>query len=577
MAKNFKVGEAPWELEQQAPAPQDAAVPSSFKAGQAPWEVGQQQALPPTPAQTDNFSSAESALQGFGQGAGFGYVPELQAGTEWALDRVLPQFMGGGRRTSYMDNLRQWREREKAIQAEDPLAYGAGAVGGALTIPMPGVALAKGGTALARVGKAALGGAGMGLVMNPGETEDQFKARLEQAALGGVVSGGMGAVGQGLTKAAGTFKKGREALAMKLAGGRKAHMKEIPAGTPQREKLVGFMEKEGMTKPGSSYEKVLEKSTEIADATGKKLGDLYKGVTDDIAKVAKENPQAAKVLDDTRLNARRVAANILRNAKKELKGTSGGQDAIRFLRKEINNLADIDKTKIKSGFEMVGMSKPQTTGGLPVPVSRVPGVPGQIPPAGQAAGDVIEMANVTRFTQETPFDKLLRYRQSLDDNINYQKKFSESTGNEKALKIARKTVDDMLDKRIATLDKYAGTKRAKELKPLKERYGQAKTLQRISKDRVAGEESKVNLGLLETIAGTGIAGSQIAQGQSPGEALTKGLVGGLALRQARKYGPGMTYSAMRASEKGLGQVGRGIEAIPGQSVFAPWMLMRENK
>lgn len=577
MGMSFKAGEAPWELEQAVPQATNAAV-QSFKAGQAPWE----QQAPTAPSQgQERFSTGESALQGLGQGISFGYLPELQAGAEVGVSKILPQSWGGDKNLTFQKALKSWRERERGIQAEDPLAYGGGSLAGALSVPIPGGVATKGASTLSRASRAAAQGATIGAITNPGETEGgvtgNLQARGEQALTGAAFGGGLSTVGSALSGIAGKLKGAKESLAMKLAGARKAHMKEIPANTPQREKVVGFMDKEGMLKPGQSFESVNEKATQIANKTGGDLGQLYQGVTDDIQRVAKTNPQAAAELDRTRLNARRVAAQVLRSARQELRGKAGGREALGFLRNELQNLADIDRTKIKQGFEMTGMVPPKTVGGLPATVSKVPGVPGQIPQAPTPGSPDINMEFITRFSKETPFEKLLKYRESLDDTINWQKKFGDSKQKEKALRIARSTVDNMLNTRIETVDKLVGSNRSKMLKPLKERYSQAKTVQRISGDKIAGEESKAYIGLLGTIAGTGYAGAQIAQGEDPAAAIGKGLVGGIALRQARKYGPGLGYGALKFGERNLGGVGQGLSA-PGtaRGLTVPWLLMNQG-
>lgn len=192
MAMKFKVGEAPWEVQGQAAQ----AEPTSFAVGQAPWEQG----TPPAPPQeTDNYSTGESLLQGFGQGVGFGYLPQMQAGTEWALNKILPESMGGGRELTYQQARDQWVQRNQAIAEEDPGAYLTGNIAGAVAIP--GMGAAKGGSALMRIARGAGMGAAYGAAANPGDTvgapvgELQLEERGKNAALGAAIGGALPAVG----------------------------------------------------------------------------------------------------------------------------------------------------------------------------------------------------------------------------------------------------------------------------------------------------------------------------------------------------------------------------------------------
>lgn len=598
MGKNFKVGEAPWEIREQLAEGMAAGMtgttpPSSFAVGQAPWEQQDQAPATLPTEETNAFNAAESALQGMGQGIGFGYLPEMQAGLEVGLSKILPEKWGGNKQLKFKDALKNWRKRDVAIQTEDPLAYGGGSVVGALTAPIPGAGtlkalgfggkllkgakaakaaqttakaaettkavvtaaeaakaaktattlaeaanVAKNTSALGNVAKTMGTGALAGFIQNPGETDDQFKARVEQALTGGAIGGALHGAGAGISKLKTSLKKGREALAMKLAGGRKAHFKEFPAGTPKREELIGFMEKEGMTKPGQSFETVNEKASQIVEDTGQKLGDVHTSINDDVNKIQQVLQKseeagigrvAEKLTRDSRFNARDIAVDVLKKARKEFRGKAGGRDALRSLRKEMENLAILSR------------------GG-----------------------------------KDANFKEVLDYRKSLDDVINYQKGFMDSKTNEKALKFARNVIKENMDKRIQNLDTLIKTHGNKEaanrvatLKKLNDRYSKASALKRISADRMAGEESKVNLGLLETIAGTGYAGAEIARGEDPTKALTKGLVGGLALRQARKYGPGLTYSAFKRAES-LGRAGDALQKVPPRALVTPWLLMNRG-
>lgn len=529
----------------------------------APEATSPQADLAP-PQEPDQFSTAESAIQGIGEGATLGYLPKLQALSMAALHPEL----------TYQKALEQMKKRSQAIVEEDPLAYGAGAmVGGSA---LPGGAAAKGATMLTRAARAVGTGAALGGLAETGDVPDQMDARLKQAGMGALIGGAGQGIGAALSGAGKALKTGRQQLAFKLAGARKKHYQDI-AKFKIGDQMEDFMQKEGMLTPGQTFETALEKSTAIVEDAGAKIGNTYSQISGELADIAKKNPGVTKELAKTSLNARQVTAKILARARSELKGKAGGQQALQRLRQELQNLKDLDRTKIKRGFEMSGITQEPPISGLPVPTSRVPGIPGQIPPApGVTPPGIIEMADVTRISKETPFEKLLDYRQSLDDVIKYDKTFSESPANLKALRVARDMIKEKLDARIAALDKHVKTDRVQELKKLNERYRMAKNVQKISQDRAAGEAAKVNLGLLETIAGTGYAASQIAQGQDPLKAIGTGIVGGLALRQARKYGPGMAYQTVRGAEA-LSRPVRALGQVPQGAYVVPWTLMNREK
>lgn len=546
MAESFKAGEAPWEVEEQR---------TGFKAGQEPWANVPQE----TPG--EQFSGAESALQGFGQGASLGYIPEAQAALEVGLDKILPESLGGQRNLKLREALKQWRGRDAAIATEDPFTYGGAMVAGGATIPVPGMGVAKGGTMLTRAAKVAGTGAGMGFIANPGEVDDQLEARKNQALTGGVLSTVGAGLGKALSGAGSALKQGRQQLAFKLAGARKAHFKDIQK-FKIGDDLEKFMQQEGMLKPGQTFETALDKSTAVVEDTGKKIGSVYRSVSDELRTLADDTPEIADALKQSKLTARDVAASVLKTARQELKGTAEGKKALGQLKSEMKNLASLDKRSTNVTSQTVPTGKIDYATGQPI------------------------MKTVTTKTTnipETPFEEILKYRQSLDDIAGYNKTFNESKTGQKALKIARNVIKEKLDQRIASIEavsKMAGgdaVDRLADLKKLNHRYRMARNVQKMAEDRAAGEAAKANLGLLETIAGTGYATAEIARGEDPLKAIGKGIVGGIALRQARKYGPGIGYQTVRAAEaasKPLRQVSR----IPQGSYVAPWILMnREEK
>jgi len=561
MGQAFKKGEAPWEVDGS-----QADVPAQgFQAGSAPWETqGPAQAATP-PVETDNYSAAESGLEGLGQGISFGYLPQLQAGAEVLANKVLPESMGGQQDLTYQQAKDSWLKRNQAIATEDPGAYLGGNVAGALLLP--GMGAAKGVTALGRIAKAAGTGAVLGGIANPGDIEGQsgdlqLAERFDNAKTGALMGGAAQGLGGALSKAKNALAKGRQELALKLAGARKMHFKDIDK-FKTGPKIEAFMDKHGLLTPGKTYEHVLERTNAVVKSTGEKIGQIHDEVADVLGVAAKDHPVIRAFFKKNQLTARDMAADVLKTARKELRGTAGGKQALGQLRSEMKNLSALDGRRTTTRTIQVPTSKSQKIDYM----------------TGKRVTE--PMTIKTTKIPETPFKSLLKYRESLDDVAKWNKTFNESTGGQKALKIARRVIKNKLDGRIDEIDRIAKAAGIKDmgnlskLKNLNAEYGTARTVQNMAADKAAAEAAKANVGLLETIAGTGYAASEIAQGKDPMTAMTKGLVGGLALRQGRKYGPGLGYQTVKAAEK-LMVPGAAISRIPQQGYITPWINMNKE-
>ncbi len=167
---------------------------------------------PSVPARQDE-GAGMAGLQGYGQGATLGYLPQLQA-----AGGVAAQALGAPGDESYEDLLKYFQKRDLGLREAHPGATMAGNIGGGFAgamIPgavasrlapmtmaagasrlaglaraIPGASL-PGAAALGNIGKAAATGAGYGLAMNPEEG-----SRMENAATGAVFGGGLSGVGE---------------------------------------------------------------------------------------------------------------------------------------------------------------------------------------------------------------------------------------------------------------------------------------------------------------------------------------------------------------------------------------------
>lgn len=184
------------------------------------WLPVEQQAEP-TP-QTPVPSRTEAAWEGAKQGATFGFRDEL-AGVAAGLgalaggDDVDPAY-----RKTFGEAYREGRDEDRAeterVKAARPNAFLAGEVGGAIgTAPvLPGAAL-KGATRLAKLGKAAVVGAGYGATAGAGNAAEiaDVPANATLGAVTGAPLGAAGAVGQEIASRAArpVFRRVSEALA----------------------------------------------------------------------------------------------------------------------------------------------------------------------------------------------------------------------------------------------------------------------------------------------------------------------------------------------------------------------------
>lgn len=209
--------------------------------------------------------SLQAGLEGFGQTASMGYLPELQAMAGSALG------LGDYEQLKQENYARQAQQAESSPTAS-MLGKGAGIVG-SMALPMGSAKLLgrvapkagaamqsaiSGGKASGVVGSAVQGakmGAAQGAIYNPGQTEEdesplQLTKRLKSAGVGGTVGGIAGGIGGLLQKAAGRQAdinlvkdpvKHADYAKQQLTGAKQAlwEKKSAPADQALRELLTG--------------------------------------------------------------------------------------------------------------------------------------------------------------------------------------------------------------------------------------------------------------------------------------------------------------------------------------------------
>lgn len=466
-------------------------------------------------AEPTNSDFWGSAAHGAAQAATLGYLPELEAGAEYAGDRtakflndklgLLPnsraaQFKEIGQELPSFQELRDknYKDEEK-LAKDNPYGNITGQIGGAIaSAPLMAGGLAKAGLSslatpasglLGRLVQGTASGAIQSAVYNPGEDKG-LSDRLENAKTGA----GLGLLGQAggelVGKGINAIKNAPEYLeklgqvkAFKSAGG----MTKAFENAIEKDRIPALgntMVDEGLVQPGQTFEDVARLSKEKLQDIGQKIGDIYES--------SKDKFQGTKELGEKLVNA---AAN---NAPK--------LDAKKY------------GTAVQGKIDEI-LSDPEVINGNPKSINE--------------------------------------YIGALDELIDHSKKNSELPAIERGYKALRTTLRD-------TVNDIVESSGIDGLKELNQRYGNLAEIKNISTKRSAREAANRMLSLGDRIGGGAIAAGVLASGDShdPTSYLKAGLLGGaaaLASKGARQYGNPILTKGLLAAGRGLGNV---KEAIP---------------
>lgn len=162
-----------------------------------------------------SFNRGAAAVEGFGQGLTMGYTPQINALAEkpatGLLNAIASSKLGAKmldvpqnpnvQADDYTQARDYYANRTAQLAKDNPGTYGAAAFGGGLisAFAMPGGKVFQGAGKLAKLGNAAVMGAGQGFVANPGETTGeisplQLGARVGNAELGAGLGVGLTAL-----------------------------------------------------------------------------------------------------------------------------------------------------------------------------------------------------------------------------------------------------------------------------------------------------------------------------------------------------------------------------------------------
>lgn len=263
-------------------SPEEAAELARLEA-----QYGNEPAAPAAPG--DAGDAGMAALEGYGQTATMGYLPQLQAMAEKPMAKVMDFFTGNNVAEEMPDYVQRRDEniaRHSAQADAHPMASMAGkAVGLGAGMLAPGLAAAKGATAAAKIGRGALAGAATGAAYNPGDEQGvvdplQASERASNAAVGAVTGGALAGVGAGASSLA---RKHRMIDQVKNSAGLGKHVKgEIDAASqavnknfiePRANKLQELLQGKQIQLNPDRIKGVSPGLDKLADMLGKRADD----------------------------------------------------------------------------------------------------------------------------------------------------------------------------------------------------------------------------------------------------------------------------------------------------------------
>lgn len=456
--------------------------------------------IAPTKAVLKKIAGApEAALEHFGNQAALGYLPQLEAATEPAFNKVADLVTGnnvsGSDKSTYLDRRDQEIKRLAQEAQDNPAAAKIGDVGGMLAggAALSAAAPIEGANWIARAKQAAKVGGAVGAIANPGDTEGevsplQIPQRAVDAAGGAAIGGAVQGAAEGLSslgqKGQGFFADRAGNKAAKAIGIDKPAAKVLikKYGQDSVRDLGQSALDNGLIGPLSSQETIASRAANSKDEAGQAIGSLL---------------DKADAGGAPKVSAKDIALNLADDpgllALKNTPGMEGQYDkAVQQLQTLYNN------------------------------------------------GDALSL----RKAQE------LRIR--IDRGINFGKAVPELRGTQENLYNMR---DQLSDNMNDAVNSYNGDG-SDELKTANRKYSDLSRIQDIAEKRMAGNAANRAAGLTDTIAGAGGAdiGATIgaAAGGVPGAkagAVAGGVTAGGLNKLARTYGPSLDATTSNALAK----------------------------
>lgn len=469
--------------------------------------------LSTTRLEATGAEKAEAALTGFGETATFGFLPQIQAGVEQVVESLTPKDDVTKELEEKGFKIRETGDgfvskRDRAIRRIErleklaPTASTIGSVAGALVSPAPGVGAAKSIPGLSKavkaISKSKLASAGVaggitGAIQNPGDTEGvvdpfQLSERAKNAALGFLTGGAGQAVIGGAGKALNAFVKTPQAIkgfaemrALKSSGAMLKDFRKL-AGKAKENKVGRFLLDKNIVEAGDSLEDILKKSEALKQANGQTIGDIYRKATEklsDLNFVKGLSAGKRKALEETVIDAEKIANNLRKKITNKLKGKAGSETVLNRINKELDTLAE--------------------------------------------NGSDVNLQD------------LREIRQSFDELVNWSKQVGELGSLQQSFVTIREGLKEAAEKRLKSLDDVLDADDLSRLRNANENYSILADITKISKDRIQRDNANRYFSLGDRV--TAASGGAIAAASgNPEEAIKNGLTGLLLGAAAGRVG-----------------------------------------
>lgn len=461
----------------------------------------------------------QAAISGFGQGASFGYLPQLQAMTEKGVDYLFgdntdEQLKAQGFQVpaepTYTELRDQYIKEGQSLQESNPVAYIGGGIGGSIA---SGIAIggalnaASKGAQAATIGSRALTaaktGATVGAIRNPGDTEGevnplQLQDRALNAGKDALTSVAIQGAGEAIGAAAKAVKDSPKVIkawsqikAYKASG---AMLKDFRKSFGNRKvsEIGQTMIDKKIVSMGDDVADIAKKADLAKEDVGQSISKIYEDADDVLSTVDPKNlnPDQVRALTVSEVDLGNFANAYKADLLKRFKGLSGSSTVVSRISKELDDIAVNGKVSLK---------------------------------------------------------KLQEVRRSIDEQINFSKSTQELKGVQEELLGMRSKLQDIAKQRLVAVDKVTGGNAARSLVKANKEYSNLAEISKIANDRVARDSSNAAFGLRERISGGAgaVVGGMI--GGIPGAAVG-GVVGSITTKLARNYGtPFVAIASNRAA------------------------------
>lgn len=529
----------------------------------------------PEPKGPDKTDAASAALEHFGNAASMGYLPQAQALVSQLMpdpNKGIDEKLRSQGFDIQQDKPTYVQERDANIKRlemqgeEHPYASGAGSLGGALSSAMvaSGAAPINAASRIGRVIQAAKGGALLGAVANPGDTEGevsglQLGERLGGAATGAALGGAGQGVLEGASKAAKAFTNLSETLktkaaerAFKSAGAMLKDYRQV-AGQGRIEELGQFMLDNGLVKPGMTVDDIAKAAKALQGEKGSAVGAVLSKLdesgaaapsADALAGLAEK--EAAPLKD---FSTSKPTYNALSDVAGDIK-KFGNEPPISVAKGEVGSLTGRG-TEYLTDPETGQVMAKFRNGKMVTESGAAPMSPEQ------AAASTAITPNTMKIEAPGTFKNAQEIKKFVSDQIEASGGWKSLNPSEKnlALRKVYSQVNQAIEESAGKAATEAGDKTLlKEYVGAKSGYRSAKEIRKIAEDQALRQNANRFFSPSDYVtAGAGAivggSGGEDIEGKLKGAAIGAGV--GLANKAIRTYGTPLVSNALYSAGKAL--------------------------